>query len=32
MRRAAWVAQAWLSNEMTGWRRVVDELQIVIDE
>jgi tripartite-type tricarboxylate transporter receptor subunit TctC len=25
-------AQAWLTAEMAGWRRVVDELQIVIDE
>jgi len=25
-------AQTWLTSEMAGWRRVVDELQIVIDE
>lgn len=25
-------AQAWIRNEMATWRRVVDELQIVVDE
>lgn len=25
-------AQAWITAEMAGWRRIVDELQIVVDE
>ena len=25
-------AQAWIRNEMAGWRRIVDELQIIVDE
>jgi len=25
-------AHAWITAQMAGWRRVVDELQIVVDE
>ena len=25
-------AQAWIGAEMAGWRRVADELQIVVEE